>query len=500
MPVTSAANVPATFRRPRASLYVRLSRAADAENVSLDGMIEDMRRLCEREGLEEVALHVDDGLSGGYRDRDEFEAWLDDARRGVCDVLVPYNTDRLTREGLNVAAAILDTIEGKDPATGRPAHRPVRLVDCHGLDSLHGDAFRFRFVIQAEVGRAERERIRQRSRDRARRLRSAGRWAGGIVPFGYRPVDNPDGPGKVLEVVPEEAKAVREAAEAILAGDSLGKVSRRMNHQGVKPRRAEHWSRNVVRGVLTGDQILGRITINGRLARDADGEILAPFPAILSVAQVTALRAVLSEGKAPVHTGRALANLLSGLLSCHACGRTMYASTRNGGHRFYRCCSRARGGVCARPVTVSAAAIEPYVTDRYLAAVGHLPMYVQRTVVSGLEELAAVEEDIRDCLSRMATQADADTFARLQRLQERQAELSAMDTDRRTELVPTGQTMAEHWEAAMLDDRRALLADAIDELIVRPGRPGQRRFTPDRLVWVWAAEEDAVDEDDEAYA
>ncbi|MCX4572271.1 recombinase family protein [Streptomyces sp. NBC_01571] len=485
-----------TQRRKRASLYVRLSRQADAENVSLDGMVDDMRALCASENLDEVALHIDDGLTGGYRDRDEFQAWLGDARSGLAEVLVPYNTDRLTREGLNVAASILDTVEGKDPTSGREAHRPVRLVDCFGLDSLHGDAFRFRFVIQAEVGRAERERMRQRSKDRARRLRNAGRWAGGPIPFGYRVVDNPDGPGKALDVEPAEAEAVRQAAEEVLAGDSLGKVARRMNHAGVKPRRAHQWSRVTLRRVLTGDHITGRMTVNGRLARDADGQILAPFPPVLSVAQLTALRAALADGKAPVHTGRALAHLLSGLLYCHSCGRSLSASSRKGGYRFYRCYSRAGGGLCERPVVVSAGAIEPYVTDRYLAAVGHLPMYKERTVVSGLEELAAVEEDIRDTLSDLATDANADTFARLQRLQARQKELSEMDTDRRTELVPTGQTMAEYWAGAMLADRRALLADAIDELIVRPGRQGQRKFTEDRLVWIWADDPDAGEEED----
>lgn len=168
-----------TKRRPRASLYARLSVAADAENVSLDGMVADMRTLAEREGLEVLEpVHVDDGRSGGFRDRDEFTAWLDDARSGRADVLMAYHTDRLTREGLNVAASILDVVEGKNPDTGRPAHRPVRLLDCSGIDSAQGDAFRFRFVMQAEIGRSERERIRQRSRDRARRLSRAGRWGG----------------------------------------------------------------------------------------------------------------------------------------------------------------------------------------------------------------------------------------------------------------------------------------------------------------------------------
>lgn len=502
-------DVPATFRpRKRASLYVRLSVAADAENLSLEGMIRDMRALCEREGLEEVALHIDDGKSGGRRDRDEFQAWLNDARTGACDVLINPVTDRLTREGLNVAAQILDVVEGKDPATGKLSHRPVRLLDCNGLDSLHGDAFRFRFVIQAEVGRAERERIRQRSRDRARNLRRAGRWGGGTPPFGYKAIPSPNGPGWTLDIEPTEAEVIREAAESLLKDppDPLTRVVRRLNYQGVAPRRAKAWTRVTLRKVLTGDHILGRVTQRGRLVRDEEGEILTPFPAILSVSQVSALRAHLApKGQTPKGGGHP-ARLLSGLLSCHSCLGDLVvhhsaARARGGKEKLpdkppritYRCNTRGQGGVCEKSVWVSAEPIERYVEALYLSTVGHLPMYKERTVVSGLEELAVIDEEIKEVLADLATAADPETFARLQKLQARQRELSNMDVGRRTEMVPTGQTMAEYWEKALIDDRRDLLADAFDELIVGPGRRGPKGFDPARLTYRWTEREDYED-------
>lgn len=502
-------DVPATFRtRKRASLYARLSVAADAENLSLEGMVRDMRALCEREGLEEVALHIDDGKSGGRRDRDEFQAWLNDARTGACDVLINPVTDRLTREGLNVAATILDVVEGKDPATGRLAHPPVRLIDCNGLDSLHGDAFRFRFVIQAEVGRAERERIRQRSRNRARNLRRAGRWGGGTPPFGYKAIQNPDGPGWTLTVEPSEAKIIRDAAESLLKDppDPLTRVVRRLNYQGVKPRRAKAWTRVTLRKALTGDHILGRVSQNGRLLRDDEGEILTPFPEVLTVSQVSALRARLApSGRAPKGGGHP-ARLLSGLLSCHSCLGDLIvhhssARTRDGNTKLpdkppkiaYRCNTRGQGGVCDKPVSVTAETIEKYVERLYLNAVGRMPMLKERTIVSGLEELAAVEEEIKEALADLATAADAETFARLQKLQARQRELSSMDVGRRTEMIPTGQTMAEYWETALIDDRRDLLADAFEELIVNPGRRGPKGFDPERLTERWTEREEYED-------
>lgn len=506
-------DVPATFRqRKRASLYARLSVAADAENMSLDGMISDMRALCAREGLEEVALHVDDGKSGGRRDRDEFQAWLNDARTGACDVLVNPVTDRLTREGLNVAAAILDIVEGKDPSTGRTAHRPVRLVDCNGLDSLHGDAFRFRFVIQAEVGRSERERIRSRSRIRARNLRRAGRWGGGTPPFGYQAIKNPEGAGWALIIEPGEAKAIRDAAEALLQKppEPLTRVVRRLNYQGVKPRRAPRWSRVTLRKALTGNHILGRVTQNGQLLRDDKGEILAPFPAVLTLGQVTALRAQLAPSGTTQQGGGRPSRILSGLLTCHSClaDLTVHHApgrTRDGKDKaperpdriMYRCSTRGQGGICEAPVAVTASLIEEFVIGIYLKTTGDSPMYQRKTIVSGLEELAGVEEEIREALADLATQADTKTFTKLQRLQARQLELSSMDTDSRTTLVPTGQTMAEYWADAMVDDRRDLLGSAFEELIVLPGVRGRKGFDDSRLIRRWAETPD-LDAEEEA--
>lgn len=479
----------------RASLYARLSRQAEASNLSLDGMVENMRALCQREGFTEVAVHVDDGLSGGYRDRSHFEAWLNDARTGAADVLVNPATDRLTREGLNVAAQILDVVEGKDPATGRPSHRPVRLIDCQGLDSAHGDAFRFRFVIQAEVGRAERERIRQRARDRTKGLRRAGRWGGGTTPFGYTVVDAPDGAGKVLAVDSAEARLITDAASALLREtdpDNLNKIARRWNHAGVKPRRAKQWSRTILFQVLTGDHIQGLTTSGGRPVRDADGNLANVYPEILSPATVTALRQLLAvKNPSPVRRGRHPARLLSGLLTCSGCGRTLQVASRSKGVAVYRCPATSRGFVCPHPVAVSAEPVEEHVAGRYLAAVGHMPMYEERTVVTGLAELATLEADIKDALADMASNADMVTFQRLQELQSRREELAAAEPLRNTELVPTGLTMAETWERAMVDDRRALISSAFEELILKPGRRGPKGFDPGRLTMVWAEEPDA---------
>lgn len=478
----------ATRRAPRASLYVRLSKTASAENVSKQGMIDDLRAIVAREGFVEVALHVDDGKSGGYRDRPDFLAWVADAREGHADVLLAWDVDRMTREGINVAAALLDVVEGKDPETGRPLTAPVRLLDSKGIDSANGTSFRFQFVIKAEIARAEREQMRDRNRAAAERLRRAGRWSGGTPPFGYRVVDNAAGAGKVLALEPDEVTAIRAAADRILAGEPLGRVARWFNDTAPKPRRAPSWSAITLRQVLTGQSVLGRLTYKGQPIRDEDGHAVAHFPTILTLPQHAALRAALAVREPNPAKGRRRASrLLSGLLACHACGYRLqvFRTTRA---VQYRCPSAGQGRECPGRVAINAPLVEAYVTEVYLARFGHAEETERRLVAAEDTDLASLDDAIAATLAGLAKAADAETFARLQRLQAQRAELAATAPQGpRVEIVLTGRTKAEEWEAQGLDGRRDMLARDLPTTpipVLPPltvGGNGGGRFDPRRL-------------------
>ncbi len=471
-----------------ASLYVRLSNRAGETNVSLAGMADDLRACCAREGFREVGLHVDDGISGAVRDRPAFVAWLDDLTSGRANVALTPHVDRLTREGLNVAAMLLDVVEGKDPQTGKVIRTPVRLLDLKGVDSANGAAFRMMFVVTAEVARAERERIRERNIDRVRRLRTAGRSHGGPVPYGYRAVK--DGkPGLAMAIEPREAAAIRWAASQILAGMSVPRACRWLTEHGPKPRRGKYWTDTTLRGVLTSDAVLGRLTVDGVVPRDADGHALAVFEPVIDLDTAQALRALLAPtpGARPT-PGRALARLLSGLLVCHECGARLEAQGPQS-RRVYRCPTRDRGGVCVKRVGAHAVPIEAHVEREFLRLLGRMPVYEHKAVVSGSSGLAAVEDAIAALTARLATQATADDFAALQRLQAERERLEAEPVNVSTELVDTGRTIATEWERRSVEGRRELLRDAVDALELRPPapKPGVRGFDGRRLRWVWAS-------------
>jgi DNA invertase Pin-like site-specific DNA recombinase len=454
-------------------------------------MIDDLRELCKREGLTEVDLHIDDGLSGGYRDRPAFGKWIEDARTGRADVLLTWHVDRLTREGLNVAAQLLDVVEGKDTATGRLISRPVRLLDVKGLDSDHGESFRLRFVLQAEIARAERERMRERSKAAQRRLAQAGRYRGGFTPYGYVAVPAEDGKGQALAIEPREAEAIRECVDRVLGGHTLGRVARWLNDQGYKPRRTKEWTRRGLLHVLTGDAILGRVSRGGKPVRDAEGAILAPFPAIVTEAESAALKVACNPaGKRTTPMGRQPSRLLSGLLTCFSCYATLTVVRRNGRTAAYRCVSRAEGRTCTAAVSIGAKVIEDHVTARYLKAVGQTPMARQRVVTEGVNELAVVDAEITDVMAQVATRATPSLFERLAALQAQREELESKPPTQRIEIVDTGLTVAQWWADAHLDDQRDALAEAFAVLEVSPGKPGSRIFDPARLRVEWTPNDD----------
>ncbi len=282
-------------------------------------MLDDARALCESHGFRVVGEHVDDGLSGAIRNRPGFVAWLADARELRAANLVAFHVDRMTREGVNVAALILDTIEGKDPETGRLVRAPARLLDCKGLDSAGDEtAFRLTFVLKAEVAREERKAMARRSADARARLKLADRWGGGPLAFGFRAVANPAGEGQVLVPDPDEAAFVREMAERLLAESPLPAVLRWANGPfGRPPRRVPSWSRTTVCQMLT--------TTPQGTAED-----------ILTPDERAALRQVLAQSPRTKPTGRAPARLLSGLLRCSGCDRRMFVANKGNGIRAYR--------------------------------------------------------------------------------------------------------------------------------------------------------------------
>lgn len=400
--------------------YVRLSQAADATNLSLEGMQRDVQRLADIHGIDMIHLRIDDGISGDVRTRPAFLEWLQDD----VDVLLTYHTDRMTREGLNAAALILDRVEGKQFG------RPVRLIDCDGLDSRQGDAFRFSFVIKAEIARSERQRMRSRARAMRDRAKATGVFAGGHPPFGWAVTD------RRLTPEPAEQGVLHEISQRLLNGHTLGDVSRWLNAAGITTRRGKTWQRNTVRQLLFTDV----------------SEHTWPPTVLL------ALREAVTIGpRAP--RGRKPARLLSGLLACGNCDTRMVVN-----RDAYICPARGRGQDCPRSVSITCDAADAYVTGQFLDRWGGWEAFGDDRTVTNNPELDRAAKDKIDALNQLSKAPTQEVFDKLAAAQ---IVLDNPPTAKTTiQRVPRGWDVATEWANSTVEQRRGMLASAFGQMTV----------------------------------
>lgn len=87
-----------TNERPlRACLWLRVSTDTRGQDPELQRA--DLERVCQQRGWEIVKVYGVEESAFGKRPREQFQAMLEDARKGKFDVLVVWSLDRFSREG-----------------------------------------------------------------------------------------------------------------------------------------------------------------------------------------------------------------------------------------------------------------------------------------------------------------------------------------------------------------------------------------------------------------
>lgn len=221
-----------------AGIYCRLSYAPDGSIEKVERQEEDCRQLAHRLGwpVSDRHVYVDNSKSAWKRDRKRprWDAMLEAIDNGEIDAVIVYHGDRLIRQpwDLEKLISIADS-------------KGVRIASPSGTRNL--DSPDDRFVLRIEAAQACREsdnisrRITRKIEARAAEGLSQN---GGRRPFGYGVpvpgqtrirIDPDTGEEQQVpvidrdQVVPEEAAILREAAQRLLAGQSIGGVCQWMN-------------------------------------------------------------------------------------------------------------------------------------------------------------------------------------------------------------------------------------------------------------------------------
>jgi site-specific DNA recombinase len=214
---------PAVPKPQRCAIYTRKSSEhnLDLEFNSLDAQ----REACEayiksqaHEGWRLIPDCFDDGgLSGASLDRPALQKLLADVRAGKITIVVVYKVDRLTRS-LADFAKLVELFDEYGVSF-------VSITQSFNTTSSMG---RLTLNVLLSFAQFEREVIGERVRDKIAASKRKGLWVGGPVPLGYRCID------KKLEIVPEEAEAVRTIFTLYLELGSMGALLAELDRRGIR--------------------------------------------------------------------------------------------------------------------------------------------------------------------------------------------------------------------------------------------------------------------------
>lgn len=370
--------------------------------------------------------------------------------------------------------------------------------------------------IKAVLNAAEVRKMRGRVIDTLA-TKAANGEPGGARPYGYVRATKVES-GKTVKtyaVVPEQAEIIREAAERILSGWSLGAIASDLAARRLKAPHGGQMIGEAVRRMLVAPAVAGK---------RRHGEQMYPgnWAAILDEDTWQAVRARLaaprtvrrSDGGLFViserHARRPPAPrryLLTGSLAiCGACGAPLVGSLKQARLRkgetrdsrrpsipYYLCHGNKGGKGC---IGVQVAPVEAYVADQLFT---HLDSPEFRAAVAADEHA-----EQRDRLTRALDALDVDRAdlarewgagrLRMDEWREGRAGIDGRENGLRAELaeLPPApgrlgdvEGTREAWPEMDLGEQREVLRTCIHRVVVNRARPGVHVFEPSRVEIVW---------------
>lgn len=441
----------------RALIAIRLSRVTDA-TTSPERQIESCQKLCRERGYEVVGIANDLDISAGKTspfERPQLGDWLAN-RPGEFDVLVFFRADRVVRRLLDLA----DLIRwGRDHAVTL-----VSATESHfDLSSEWGDIIA---LLVAKVAEMELAAISERNASAARFNIRAGKYRGGVPPWGYLP-DNATGEWRLIQD-PPQVRVIREVVQRVLDGEPLRSVAHDLTarkvptprdrfaaHQG-RAVRGYEWHSSGLKRSLTSETLLGYAVSGDEPVRAQDGSPVVRTDPILSREVFDRIGAELADRENRKEPTKRSTGLLLQVVFCGKCGKPAYRLKGGTGRSpRYRCASaqdKARCGNSSIPLKHADEAVEKLL----LTLLGESER-LERVWEAGSDhaaELAEVNATLTDLTGllgsgdfRQGTPQRATLSQRISALATRQAELSA-ETAKPAGWAwqPTGEKFEAWWE------------------------------------------------------
>ncbi len=323
----------------RVAVYARVSTEDQAERGTVQNQVEFATKYCDLHQLQIAEWYMDDGVTGTIplEARPAGARLVEDAKAGRFDLLLIYRLDRLGRS----ARVILNSVYELEQygVKIRSMTEPFDTGDPSG---------RFLLTILAGVADLERETIIERLRYGANRAARAGKWIGGIVPYGYRVAEG------FLEVNEDllsgcdlgEADVVRLIYRLTVEQDyTTFEISDYLNALGIPPSYVKDgrqvlrgkrkvatagiWRPSRIRNMIVNTTYKGVHYYGRRAVRERE-LIEREVPPIVSAEVWEQAQHVLHDHQLEAVKNTKRRYLLRGLIKCGACGLTYHGTAYSG--------------------------------------------------------------------------------------------------------------------------------------------------------------------------
>ena len=373
-------------------IYTRVSTTMQIDGYSLEAQKTRMKAYADFNNYEIVGEYEDAGKSGkSIEGRIQFNQMMEDIKSGkdgVSFVLV----FKLSRFGRN-AADVLSTLQVMQDFG-------VNLICVEdGIDSSK-DAGKLMISVLSAVAEIERENIRTQTMAGREQKAREGKWNGGFAPYGYK-LENGN-----LVIAEDEVEVIRVIYDRYIhTNEGVAGIAKHLNRNGfVKKLRQNNtipgFSRDFVKNVLDNPVYMGKIAYGRRRTEKKQGTRnemhvveQSEFPvyegqheAIISeedwyLAQEKRKANSFKREKVnnPDH-----AHILSGILKCPCCGKSMYgniakAHSKDNKTRYYYYCKNTvtpTGHECSFRLNIEQTEINKMVA-KIISAMVNKPRFVE---------------------------------------------------------------------------------------------------------------------------
>lgn len=317
----------------RGAAYARYS--TDMQDTdSIEAQLRDINKYALQNGIEIVKTYVDEAYTGKTANRPQFQKMIEDSKRNRFDCIIVHKVDRFARDKYD--SAIYKSQLKRNGIKIFYAAQPLSdSPEGHLMEGiLESFAHYYSENLATEVMKGMKTKA----------LRAE--FNGGYPPLGYKIVN-----GKYV-IDEHEAKAVRLIFDMYASGKTYDSIIQELNRQGYKTRFNNEFKRNSLNSILHNVKYIGIYTFNEAPTRvygkrnnsrkkDADQIIVSEIsiPAIIDKQTWDLTRARIKDNAKGRYKARTN-YLLSGMVTCGACGKTMYGKVGNNGIRdyhYYRC-------------------------------------------------------------------------------------------------------------------------------------------------------------------